>query len=76
MPFWWCRKTKEEEEEDANTSISHLTIDTIKIPILTNEAPIEKDQPLIYLMPDRDEGGQAEAKAKAKSQGKKRKATS
>lgn len=74
VPFWWCRKTKE-EEEDANMSISHLTIDTIKIPILTNEAPIEKDQPLLYLMPDRDEGGQAEAKAKAKSQGKKRKAT-
>ncbi|CAL1171130.1 unnamed protein product [Cladocopium goreaui] len=64
-----------EEEEDANMSISHLTIDTIKIPILTNEAPIEKDQPLLYPMPDRDEGGQAEAKAKAKSQGKKRKAT-
>eukprot|EP00435_Cladocopium_sp_Y103_P055847 s2760_g18.t1 len=71
VPFWWCKKTR--EEEDANLSMSSLTIDTIKIPILTNESAIEKDQQLFYLMATSEEPSASVAKAKAKGQAKRRK---
>ena len=63
MPFWWCRQTK--DQGDANLPISHLTI---SISILTNDAPIDKDQPLLYNMATYDGPPEAEAKAKAKGQ--------
>ena len=44
---------------------AHLTIN---ISILTNDAPIDKDQPLLYNMATNDGPPEAEAKAEAKGQ--------
>jgi hypothetical protein len=41
---------------------------TINISILTNDAPIDKDQPFLYNMATNDGPPEAEAKAKAKGQ--------
>ena len=70
VTFWWCKKVREDQE--ANMVISHLTIDNVTIPYLTNEAAIGKDQPLLYSMGASGEGNASEAKG---ASAKKRKTT-